>query len=120
MIPFQHAHAANDHTSTFKELKEQMNQLRQQNVLHVNTVDLLAKNKPSETKDTSAPGAKAISVPRPSQHCWTHGANLSHKSKECQFKRNYYEDNATFKDRMGGSKYDFGRKEVKELLPTTS
>ena len=36
--------------------------------------------------------------------CWAHGA-CSHISKNCKFKMEGHQDDATFKDRKGGSTY---------------
>ena len=36
------------------------------------------------------------------RYCWTHGG-CSHLSKDCRFKANGHKDNATFRNKMGGS-----------------
>ena len=35
-------------------------------------------------------------------YCWSHGAG-NHTSKQCRFKKEGHQDNATFENRMGGS-----------------
>ena len=41
---------------------------------------------------------------KPWLYCWTHGAG-SHTSKDCKFKMTGHQDDATFKDRKGGSAF---------------
>ena len=108
----QQAHAANNSVSALKDLRDQMNQLRQQNLFLMSTIDSLTKNKSSNPDSNQT-------LP-PWQYCWTHGANRTHCSKTCMFKKDNHKDEASFKDRMGGSRYNFSRKGVKKLLPQKS
>ena len=109
----QQAHySSNNSSAALKDLQDQMKELRQQNTLLLKTIDLLTK---SQQKVPAA-----TSTPRPWKHCWAHGANQSHDSKDCLFKKENHKDDATLQDIKGGSKQRMTSKAVRAILENRS
>ena len=44
----------------------------------------------------------SVRTPRRKFYCWTHGG-CNHQSSECRNKKNGHQDNATFRNKKGGS-----------------
>lgn len=110
-IPQAHASAQSGNTA-LSDFQIQMKELRQQNALLLKTIDLLSSNAGKPTKTTKQS--------RTWKYCWTHGANQSHESKDCWYKRNNHKDDVTLQDIKGGSKHRMDHKEVREILSKSS
>ena len=96
------AHAAinqNDLLSVIKELKDEVNSLKNKENINPN----------AQRREQRA----AEAALKPWQYCWTHRANKSHCSANCANPMPGHQKESTLKDRKGGSAYKLHIRSVK-------